>query len=106
MLMKLLNRVSVYYLVISLFVFSFGGLFFYFVFKDEVYEELDEQLRDEKRDLERILANSDSLIVKYNGVNFSLNQHRPLQSSKPKERTRVCSMNLKESNISDNGGLV
>ena len=68
--MKLLNRVSAYYLVISLFVFSFGGLFFYFVFKDEVYEELDEQLRDEKRDLERILANSDSLNVKYNGVNF------------------------------------
>ena len=28
------------------------------------------------------------------------------QFSKPKERTRVCSMNLKESNISDNGGLV
>ena len=68
--MKLLNRVSLYYLAVSLFVFSFGGIFFYVVFKDEIYEELDEQLRDEKRDIERILANSDSLNVKYAGVNF------------------------------------
>jgi two-component system OmpR family sensor kinase len=75
--MKLLNRVSIYYLVISLFVFSFGGLFFYFVFKEEVYEELDEQLRDEKRDLERLLAGSDSLDVQYSGVNFFI-ESRPV----------------------------
>ncbi|MFZ7116717.1 MAG: sensor histidine kinase [Bacteroidota bacterium] len=83
--MKLLNRVSVYYLVISLLVFSFGGVFFYFVFKDEIYEELDEQLRDEKRDLERILANSDSLDVKYQGVNFYI-ESKPTSATFKTER--------------------
>ncbi|MBK8584689.1 MAG: HAMP domain-containing histidine kinase [Bacteroidetes bacterium] len=68
--MKLLNRVTLYYLAISLLVFSFGGFFFYVVFKSEVYEELDEQIRDEKRNLERALSENDSLNMNFNGVNL------------------------------------
>ena len=68
--MKLLNRVTFYYLIISLLVFSFGGVFFYLVFRNEVYEELDEQIRDEKRNLERALSDNDSLYMNFNGVNL------------------------------------
>lgn len=70
--MKILTRISLYYIAISLLVFSFGGFFFYIIFKSEIYEELDEQLRDEKRNIERLVASGDTMNLQYSGVNYSL----------------------------------
>ena len=69
--MNLLSRISLYYVIVSLSVFTAGGLFFYSIFRHEVYEELDEQLRDEKRNVERILSSSDTIPF-YNAVNSQI----------------------------------
>lgn len=73
--MNLLSRISLYYVIVSLSVFTAGGLFFYTIFRHEVYEELDEQLRDEKRNIERILSSSDTIPFLYSAVNSQIIIH-------------------------------
>ena len=53
--MSLLSRIFIYYILISLTVFAIGGAAFYYSFRKEIYEELDEHIRDEKRRIERFL---------------------------------------------------
>lgn len=67
--MKLLNRISLSYIVVSLAFLTVGGCFFFFIFKAEVYEEVDEQLRDEKRNIERLIKHSDTIPYFYPAVN-------------------------------------
>jgi signal transduction histidine kinase len=67
--MRLLTRISAYYVLVSLAVFMLAGFFFYYTFRDEVYEELDEQMRDEKRNIERMLDEADDIPSFYPGVN-------------------------------------
>jgi len=68
--MRLLNRIMIYYVLISLAIFSLGGYAFYYSFRKEVYEELDEKMRDEKKNIERQLASSDSISPFIAGINF------------------------------------
>lgn len=67
--MKLLNRISLSYIIVSLVFLIVAGCFFFFLFKTEVYEEVDEQLRDEKRNIERLIKYSDTIPYFYPGVN-------------------------------------
>lgn len=67
--MRLLTRISLYYFLVSLGVFLLAGFTFYYAFRDEVYEELDEHLRDEKRNIERMLEASGTVPSFYPGVN-------------------------------------
>ncbi len=67
--MRLLSRIMIYYVLISLIVFTVGGYAFYVAFRKEVYEELDEQMRDEKKHIERQLSSSDSIPL-FTAFNF------------------------------------
>src|SRR5688572_9350950 len=67
--MKLLTKISLYYLLVSLVVFFTCGLVFFYTFKSEVYEELDEQMRDERKNIERILKTSESIPEFFPAVN-------------------------------------
>ncbi len=68
--MSLLNRIMIYYVLISLAIFSAGGYIFYYSFRKEIYEELDEKMRDEKRNIERQLSTTDSVAPFVTGINF------------------------------------
>lgn len=70
--MNLLNRISLSYIIVSLAFLIVGGFFFFYLFKEEVYEEVDEQLRDEKRNIERLIKYSDTIPYFYPGVNSQM----------------------------------
>jgi signal transduction histidine kinase len=70
--MTILTRVFLYYILISISVFLVTGFVFYYSFKKEVYEEFDEQLRDEKRNIERFINENDSIPFFFSNVNFSV----------------------------------
>jgi signal transduction histidine kinase len=45
---------------------------FFYIFKKEIYEELDEQMRDEKRNIERLIERSDTIPSFYSCVNTEI----------------------------------
>jgi signal transduction histidine kinase len=69
---NLLSRISLSYIIVSLLVLITGGCFFFYVFKKEVYEEIDEQMRDEKRNIERLIESSDTIPSFFSGVNTEI----------------------------------
>ena len=49
--MRLLSKTSLYYLLVSLVVFLVGGISFYKIMQDEVYDEVDDQLFTDKENI-------------------------------------------------------
>jgi signal transduction histidine kinase len=70
--LRLVTRITIFYVLLSLLVLSIGGFLFYRIFRAEVYEELDEQMRDEKRKIDRVLDAGRSVPLSFSSVNSGI----------------------------------
>ena len=74
--MKLVHKIFLFQIVIAFFIFFLGGSLFYHSFRKEIYEELDEHLRDEKRNIERLINEKEQVPSFNSAINsqFQINE--------------------------------
>jgi len=66
--MRLLTKTTILYIALSLVIFIAGGITFYYVLNDLIYEEVDERLMTEKNNLSEQLQSPDDINLIFSSI--------------------------------------